>query len=779
MNPHNAAGLRALRGERDAEMFAFQVLALGRAAKARGEDADALLILQSLHADAVPEAMRAGAAREADALLGRGSGAGRAEYLLPRFAREAADPKMILPMIAGTGVGSALQAAAALRWGPAAGRVLGFAGEVGAFTLSARTLQAAAGTAPGPWERDLLSASLGLGLFRLFGAAGRKAVLRFHAADDAGRATRFARAAGWTQAFAQHGGQLGGLWTAHALEEHWGLRPKVAGATFFLDGLAAWAGMNVGSRLGAGLLGPRFLEFSRELGLRRAAPPRLPFAFLPESSRWRAALPAGLAVLLAPELAHAASLTGGSADSPWGALGLAVGLPLVLGVGLIRKPPGEPATRTTNSFWREWDGKDAKVLTTTALALPMVACVFAVAPLSHAILLTALVSFVAKHAVGLVLQRRDRLARWLEPNENGAPLLLPSGAEDGPYRQVARENLTRTEQGRARELRLALADIFQPLSERLDAFRQYAEILDRLPENDPEFRSGVRALIRFLVNPRTGITGGIDSQMEPNVDARVEVLDALQGILESIPGDVGLQGEYLAGLRATIQNPRLPTDWFSLVHYGIASQRDKVATWRFNDIMRAESLDEQRLRLSAMQAYRKAMTWTRWPKEAANTLRWLRSRPLLKLAGKDDQFAWELVLLHKIISHRMSDFNEFNGDPRLQEEIAATLDAFRKFFGERKNLAWHDAREAEFLNPMSSPEFEEWSRKELSDELGPPVPGLPIRVAEGSAPVPAPAPLFLEWPVSDPAAEASEIFEEDEEFPSEDRKMALESGRVR
>lgn len=262
--------LAALAREGDPEMRAFGLLALGRDLKVRGRDAAAAEIFSSLLAADVPGAILSSAQRELDAMTGRGNAGLRWEYLASRFVRDAADPGMILPMMAGTAVYGVLRAGAAFRLGRAGGffsrgaaqrlaaAVAGSAGEIPAFVFSQRLFQDP--EARSGLGEDLGFAALTLGCLKA--AAGGLSVLR-PASGGFGFLNRGAAPALAT---------LGGLAAGRYLATQAGLREASAGETAAVDLMAAALSLGVGGHLGRSLLGRGFAQFSADLNMRSVNP---------------------------------------------------------------------------------------------------------------------------------------------------------------------------------------------------------------------------------------------------------------------------------------------------------------------------------------------------------------------------------------------------------------------------------------------------------------------------------------------------------------------------
>lgn len=228
--------------------------------------------------EGVPAEIRSRAQAEWGALAGFGSSGRRWEYLISRFAEQATDAKMIVPMLAGSAVFSLTRTAAMSRLAGMTGRTwfnsgfgarltagsLGFALEVPTFSLMSRGLRALNGD-PVAWDansvgKDLLGTTLTLGALKLSGAGGQSLL-----GSPALRSSRFLSAA------VPQSATFFGLMAAHRLEQHFQLRPAADGNTAVTDTLASMVSLGAGSHLGQRLLGPGFAAFQKELEIRNAA----------------------------------------------------------------------------------------------------------------------------------------------------------------------------------------------------------------------------------------------------------------------------------------------------------------------------------------------------------------------------------------------------------------------------------------------------------------------------------------------------------------------------
>lgn len=330
------AQLSALARESDEGLFWRGLFSFAGALE-NAEKFDAAGRVYAVMVGAQPmEPLRADAQSRLDAILGKGAFSPRFEFLLRRFAKDASDPKMIVPMLAGTAVYSLARTAALGRLAIGArgawytqgfgarltASSLGFAAEVPTFALTSRALRqvGADGNPPQPGlDHELASAAITLGFLKTFGFAGQQGFARLHGLHEAGAATRFAALTKVSQPLLSQGAMFAGLMSAHKVEERLGLRPHVDGATTVTDTLASMFSLGVGARLGHYALGPRFASFQREMEFRtglallqgsmpQATAPRAKFTAgrdLPATYGRLAASAAGLAAFLPERLAFA------------------------------------------------------------------------------------------------------------------------------------------------------------------------------------------------------------------------------------------------------------------------------------------------------------------------------------------------------------------------------------------------------------------------------------------------------------------------------------------
>ncbi|HKY62441.1 MAG TPA: hypothetical protein VJR29_03400 [bacterium] len=284
-SPTLLAELESLGREQDAEIFYGDLLRLGRRFQNRDQLDWALKLYAAVAAQTEFPELSEKAGEAIAALEGRGAIGARAEILISRFVKDASDPAMILPMLAGTTVAGLVRAAGlgALAAGPAAwySRGLGarlsagslaFAAEVPTFVATGRVLRGL--EVQNPWSRDLQSAALSLGAIKLFGLAGKQGLAQLHGVNEWGALTRGAAFARYSHPLVHQSALFGGLLTAHWAETRLGLRPQVDDATAVTDTLASMISLGAGMRLGTGLLGRGYARQMRELEWRSRTLPR-------------------------------------------------------------------------------------------------------------------------------------------------------------------------------------------------------------------------------------------------------------------------------------------------------------------------------------------------------------------------------------------------------------------------------------------------------------------------------------------------------------------------
>jgi len=284
LNPAQTHELEALSRESDDGLWQQELLTFaGRLEK--NDQSEAAASLYSLLASQPGDSVQASAQSRLDALLGKGGFGGRAEVLLGRFANEATDPKVILPMVAGSVVYSLartttlgrLAGTATASWysrglgARFAAATVGFAAEVPTFALSSRALRhlgSSSGLSQEPGlSQELASAGITLGLMKAFAFAGNRAFETLHGFDALKTDIRWAELMPYSQFAISQGATFAGLLTAHRAEETLGLRAHIDGSTTVTDTLASMLSMGVGAHLGHRLLGERFLSWQRQLDL--------------------------------------------------------------------------------------------------------------------------------------------------------------------------------------------------------------------------------------------------------------------------------------------------------------------------------------------------------------------------------------------------------------------------------------------------------------------------------------------------------------------------------
>jgi hypothetical protein len=287
LNPALVRELASLSRETDAEIFYGDLLRLSRRFQERDRHDWALkLYARVAEQSEFPELARRARASIA-ALEGRGATGARAEVLLSRFVKDASDPAMILPMLAGTTVAGLVRGAGfgalarrsaswySRGWGArfTAGSTA-FAAEVPTFVIAGRALR---GSEPqNTWGHDFQSAVLSLGAIKLFSLAGKQGLAQLHGVNKWGAITRGAAFAGYSHPLIHQASLFGGLMIAHRAETYWGLRPEVEEATAVTDTLSSMLSLGAGMRLGTGLLGPSYAQAIRKLERPSRPHPKIP-----------------------------------------------------------------------------------------------------------------------------------------------------------------------------------------------------------------------------------------------------------------------------------------------------------------------------------------------------------------------------------------------------------------------------------------------------------------------------------------------------------------------
>ncbi|MCE9625121.1 MAG: aminotransferase class I/II-fold pyridoxal phosphate-dependent enzyme [Deltaproteobacteria bacterium] len=288
------AELQSLADETDPQLFYDGLLNYGARQEQSGAVETAAEIYAALGTRA-PEPLRTRAAQRLDAVMGRGSFGGRLEFLGRHFAREAADPAMLLAMTAGSAVFTLSRGVflSRLLASPATGflsrglgaRALASTGafflEIPAFWATGKGLREVLSPGSQRWDAEtnlseLAGAGLTLGALKLTGFLSGAAYQRF--AGPAGAVGERPMQHLFTQT-----GMLTGILLGRRLEEGVGLRRPVDGATTLVDSLVMLLQFHVGGRLSQSLMGDGFARGVRELETRldrlepRRPSPRRPF----------------------------------------------------------------------------------------------------------------------------------------------------------------------------------------------------------------------------------------------------------------------------------------------------------------------------------------------------------------------------------------------------------------------------------------------------------------------------------------------------------------------
>jgi len=214
----------------------------------------------------------AGRARaDLDAILGRGAFGARFEFLARRFAREAANPSMLVGMTAASAVFQVarLGILARLTASPTANfltRGLGARtlASLGAFALEAPTFALAGrgvrsvlegGSNPSSLTQEILGSYLTLGGLKLFGALGESAA-------------RWSGNRGLTRVLLPQVSTYFGIVAGHRLEQWAGLRPSLSNDTLWSDSLLTLLQFHVGGRLAQELGGSGLHRWQQEFEFR-------------------------------------------------------------------------------------------------------------------------------------------------------------------------------------------------------------------------------------------------------------------------------------------------------------------------------------------------------------------------------------------------------------------------------------------------------------------------------------------------------------------------------
>lgn len=284
LNAAQRAELLSLSRERDASLFWDGLLGFAQRQEAAGAlDLAARVYTGIVGAEHV-QPLRIRAQERLDAITGRGAVGPRAEFLLRRLAHEASEPTALLAMgvagaafrltrlatlsrLAATPGGNLLTRGFGAR---AVASLTGFAVEATVFPYAGRLANEALGRHQ-DWSaraqfRDVASSFLVLGGLKLSGWAAGAAFNRIHGINPlTGQAQRLSGLAGFTQQVLPQAGMLGGILLGHRLEERFGLREHVDGATTLVDSLAMLLQFNVAGRLTQHAFGERFAAWERRL----------------------------------------------------------------------------------------------------------------------------------------------------------------------------------------------------------------------------------------------------------------------------------------------------------------------------------------------------------------------------------------------------------------------------------------------------------------------------------------------------------------------------------
>ncbi len=283
LGPATLEELLSLARESDAGLFYESLLDFG----VRQEAGNRLDLAGSVYGLVQAQAegsLRERAGQRMDAILGRGAGGARAEFLLRRLAHEASEPTALFAMgaagtafrltrlatlsrLAATPAGNFLTRGFGAR---AVASLTGFAVEATVFPYAGRLANEALGRRQ-DWSaraqfRDVASSFLVLGGLKLSGWAAGAAFNRLHGINPlTGQAQRLTGFAGFSQRVIPQAGMLGGILLGHGLEERLGLREHVDGATTMVDSLAMLLQFNVAGRLTHHAFGSRFHAWEQGL----------------------------------------------------------------------------------------------------------------------------------------------------------------------------------------------------------------------------------------------------------------------------------------------------------------------------------------------------------------------------------------------------------------------------------------------------------------------------------------------------------------------------------
>lgn len=261
----------ALSRERDAELFAAGLLALGQ----NLEDRAAPEVVQRLYhylasAPAVPPAFANRARERLDVLGGRGAFLPQLEYGFSRVVATSTSAEFLAGMTVGGlafragrlwGLQGLLNAGVRGRTLAALATAAGMSTEAGAFLLTSRGIRGWKGeTLSEDWGREYLGTLLMLGGMRLSAGAMSRA---YRATQGSGSALRLI-----PEGFYRQTGMIGGLLGVHSAAMELGLEERRPFAALLAQSGGEWLSFNVGGRLAHGLLGPRIAGLENYLEAR-------------------------------------------------------------------------------------------------------------------------------------------------------------------------------------------------------------------------------------------------------------------------------------------------------------------------------------------------------------------------------------------------------------------------------------------------------------------------------------------------------------------------------
>jgi len=225
---------------------------------------------------AAQPAQREQAAAELNAVLGAGATGMRIEFLTSSFASDAIQPKLIVPMMAGSFFGRLAGTALTGRLAQAAPGLL-TSGTGARFVAGLASLAVEApvfaGTQwtmngyQGEFGDSLKRAGLTLGLLKLAGGATGEALRGLHGVGPLG-ATRLQNLTGLTHAILPQTAVFGSLLLSHDLEKRLGWIQDRPGANTFTDTLASMLNLSVGAHLGGRALGGELVKLQTEMSAR-------------------------------------------------------------------------------------------------------------------------------------------------------------------------------------------------------------------------------------------------------------------------------------------------------------------------------------------------------------------------------------------------------------------------------------------------------------------------------------------------------------------------------